>query len=54
MYHRVLQGYEKALGADSATTYVPALSAIWGLSSLFERQADLAKARIMYSTAVIV
>jgi len=54
MYHRALQGYEKALGADSATTYIPALNAIWGLSSLFERQADLAKARIMHSKALIV
>jgi hypothetical protein len=37
MYHRALQGYKKALGADSATTYIPALNTIWGFGSLFER-----------------
>ena len=54
MYHRALQRYEKALGVDNAMTYIPALNAIWGLGSLFKRQADLAKARIMHSKALIV
>ena len=53
MYQRALQGYEKALSADNVTTYIPALNTIWGLGSLFERQADLAKARIMYSKALV-
>jgi hypothetical protein len=52
MYQRALQGREKALGADNVTTYIPALNTIWGLGSLFERQADLAKAKIMYSKAL--
>ena len=54
MYHWAPQRYEKALGVDSAATYIPALNAIWGLGSLFKRQADLARARIMYSNALIV
>jgi hypothetical protein len=53
MYQRALQGYEKAHGKDNATTYIPALNAIWGLGSLSERQSDLAKARIMYSKALL-
>ena len=36
MYERALQGYEKALGADNITTYIPALNTLWGLGSLFE------------------
>jgi hypothetical protein len=54
MYHRALQGYEKAHGADSATTYILAVNAIWGLGSVPERQSDLAKARIMYSKGLRV
>ena len=54
MYHWALQRYEKALGVDSAATYIPTLNTIWGLGSLFKRQADLAKAGIMYSNALIV
>jgi hypothetical protein len=42
-----------ALGADNATTYILALNTIWALGSLFERQADLAKARVMYSKALV-
>ncbi len=53
MYQRALQGYEKALGINSAATYIPALRTISNLGSLFERQADLAKARIMYSKALV-
>ena len=52
MYQRALQGYEKALGADNITTYIPALNTIWNLGSLFKLQADFAKARIMYSKAL--
>ncbi len=52
MYERALQGYEKAIGADSITTYIPALNTIRNLGSLFELQADFAKARIMYSKAL--
>ena len=60
MYQRALQGYEKALGiehtstlgADSITTYIPALNTVWGLGSLLERQADFVKARTMYSKAL--
>jgi hypothetical protein len=43
MYERALRGYEKSLGADNITTYVPALNTMWGLGALFERQADFAK-----------
>src|SRR5271170_1847115 len=53
MYQRVLQGYQKALSVDNVTTYIPALNTIWAFGSLFERQADLAKARIMYSKALV-
>jgi Tetratricopeptide repeat len=52
MHQRALQGYEKALGANNVTTYIPALNTICGLGSLFERQADLPKARIMYLKAL--
>jgi hypothetical protein len=52
MFERALQGYEKALGTDNITTYIPALNAMCGLGALFERQADFAKARIMYSKAL--
>lgn len=40
--------YEKALGVENITTFIPALNTLWGLGSLFEHQADYAKARIMY------
>ena len=53
MFQRALQGYEKALGVDKVTTYIPALNTIWAFGSLFERQADLEKARIMYSKALV-
>lgn len=53
MFQRALQGYEKALGADNVTTYIPALNTIWAFGSLFKRQADLTKARIMYSKALV-
>ena len=33
MYERALQGYETALGANSITTYIPALNTFWGLGS---------------------
>ncbi len=48
MYQRALQGYEKAIGPDNITTYIPALNTILNLGILFERQADLAKARTMF------
>ncbi|KAG4427656.1 hypothetical protein IFR05_016862, partial [Cadophora sp. M221] len=48
MYQRALQGYEKAIGPDNITTYVPALNTILNLGLLFEHQADLAKARTMF------
>jgi tetratricopeptide (TPR) repeat protein len=51
MYERALRGYEAALGADNIMTYIPALNTLWGLGSLFKRQDDYAKARIMYSKA---
>ena len=53
MYTRALQGYEKALGTDNVITYVPALNTIWGFGSLFERQANIVKARTMYSKALL-
>jgi hypothetical protein len=52
MYERALRGYEIAIGADGITTYIPALNTIQNLGSLFELQADFAKARIMYSKAL--
>ena len=52
MYQRALQGYEKALGTENTKTYIPALNIIWNLGSLFKLQADLAKAKIMYSKAL--
>ncbi|OCK72974.1 hypothetical protein K432DRAFT_270733, partial [Lepidopterella palustris CBS 459.81] len=53
MCQRALEGYEKALGADNITTYIPALNTTWGLGSVFKRQGDSAKARIMYSKALV-
>jgi hypothetical protein len=52
MYEQALRGYEAALGADNIMTYIPALNTLWGLGSLFKRQADYAKARIIYSKAM--
>jgi len=51
MYERVLRGYETALGADNIMDFIPALNTLWGPGSLFKRQADYAKARIIYSKA---
>jgi tetratricopeptide (TPR) repeat protein len=53
MYQQALQGYEKALGVDKTSTYVPALNTFRAFGSLFERQGYLAKARIMYSKASV-
>ncbi|KAM3066460.1 hypothetical protein ACMFMG_012045 [Clarireedia jacksonii] len=53
MYQRALQGYEKVVGTDNITTYIPALNTIWNYGSLFEHQADIAKARAMYSKALL-
>jgi tetratricopeptide (TPR) repeat protein len=53
LFQQALQRYEKALGADNATTYIPALNTIWGLGGLFNRRADWAKARTMYSKALV-
>ncbi|KAH8589507.1 hypothetical protein B0O99DRAFT_636659 [Bisporella sp. PMI_857] len=52
MYDRALRGYEKALGVNNITTYIPALNTFWALASLFERQADFTNAKIMYSKAL--
>jgi Tfp pilus assembly protein PilF len=52
MYQRALQGFEKAIGPDNIITYVPALDTSLNLGVLFERQADLAKARTMFSKAL--
>jgi calcineurin-like phosphoesterase family protein len=51
MYQRV-QGYEKALGVENITTYIPALNTIWNFGLLFEEENDLVKARVMYSKAL--
>ncbi|KAM3066498.1 hypothetical protein ACMFMG_011996 [Clarireedia jacksonii] len=53
MYQRALQGYEKVLSTDNIINYVPALNTIWNFGSLFEHQADIAKARAMYSKALL-
>jgi tetratricopeptide (TPR) repeat protein len=53
MYQRALQGYEKTLGLEVVTTYVPALNTSWGLGSLFQRQGHSAKARILCSKALV-
>jgi hypothetical protein len=52
MYQRALQGYEKSLGVENITTYIPALNTIWNLGSLYKDETDLAKARIMYLKAL--
>ena len=51
MFQRALRGYETAIGTDNITTFIPALNTLWGLGSLFEHQADYAKAIIIYSKA---
>jgi len=48
MYQRTLKGYENALRTANTTTYLPALNTIQNLSSLFEGQSNIKKARIMY------
>jgi len=48
MYQHALQGYENAAGINNTSTFIPALNTIWDLGSLFEHQADIAKARTMY------
>ena len=44
--------YERALGADNIITYIPALNTLWSLGSLFKRQADFTKARVIYPKAL--
>jgi hypothetical protein len=51
MYERALCGYEKALGEENTTIYIPALNTMWGLGALHESQDDIPKARIMYLKA---
>jgi tetratricopeptide (TPR) repeat protein len=53
MYLRALQGYEKALGPENVTTFVPAIYTNRNLGSLFQRRGDLVKARILYSKALV-
>jgi len=53
MYQRALQGYKKILDSDKIIIYIPALNTIWNLGSFFESQADITKARTMYSKALI-
>lgn len=53
MYQQALQGYEKALGPESVMTYVPALNSLWGLGALFHYIGNFAKARGMYSKALV-
>jgi hypothetical protein len=43
----------RPFGADRAMTYIPALNTFWGLGALFERQADLEKARAMHLKALV-
>ena len=50
MYQRALQGYENTISID---TNVPALNTISTLGLLFEHQANIAKARTIYSKAFI-
>jgi len=48
-----MQGYEKSLGTENTTIYIPELNPVSNLGSLFECQADLAKAETMYSKALL-
>ena len=48
----ILDFLSSVLSAYNITTYIPALNTIGNLGSLFERQADVGKARIMYSKAL--
>ncbi|KAH8585309.1 hypothetical protein B0O99DRAFT_647280, partial [Bisporella sp. PMI_857] len=52
MYERALAGYEKALADENIQTYIPALNTMRALGSLLKSQADIPKARIMYSKAL--
>ncbi|TVY51657.1 hypothetical protein LSUE1_G010354, partial [Lachnellula suecica] len=51
MYQRALLGYEKALGVNFKI-YLPALNTMRGLASLYECQADLPQAKLMYTKAL--
>ena len=53
MYQRALQGYEKTLSTDNISTYTLALKTICAFASLFKKQGDLLKARIMYLEALL-
>jgi hypothetical protein len=53
MYERARCGYEKALGEENTTTYIPALNTMWGLGALCESQDDIPKVRIMYLKALL-
>jgi tetratricopeptide (TPR) repeat protein len=53
MYQRALEGYEKGLGIDNTTIYIPALNVISNFVYVFECQSGLEKARMMYSKALV-
>ncbi|KAF2732464.1 kinesin light chain 1 [Polyplosphaeria fusca] len=52
MYQRALQGYEKALGSDIVTSYLPALNAAYNLGLLYTGQGNTNEARRMYTRAL--
>ncbi|KAF2735262.1 hypothetical protein EJ04DRAFT_395228, partial [Polyplosphaeria fusca] len=52
MYQRALQGYEKTLGLDIATSYVPTLNTAYNLGLLYTRQGNVNEARKMYVRAL--
>ncbi|KAF2472615.1 uncharacterized protein BDR25DRAFT_259087 [Lindgomyces ingoldianus] len=49
MYQRALRGYEKAIGLDRLSTYIPALNTMWGFASLSKYQRRVEDARSWYS-----
>ena len=53
MYQRALQGYEKALGPELLTTYIPASNTFCNLGSLFATQRQVDRSRMMFSKALV-
>lgn len=52
MYQRALRGYEKAIGLEHISTYIPALNTMWGIGFLFHEKGRVKDARIWYLKAL--
>jgi tetratricopeptide (TPR) repeat protein len=53
MYRRALQVYEKAIKPENLSTHVPALTTMWSLAFLYDRQHRVEDGRTWYSKALL-